>query len=120
MYYTQHLTQQNSSMIFLNISGDFSYNETLVNVTYLITQTLGTFLNCLTLFVIWKYSTPDMKDYKIHLLLYQFGSGSLDFGIDILATPVFFFPYIAGTSQGILHKIFGMDSFLVAVCSFVG
>ena len=106
-------------MIFLNISGDFAYNETLVNVAYLISQTLGTLLNCFTVFMVCKYSTPDMKDYKLHLLMYQLGSGSLDFCIDFIASPVFFFPYIAGTSQGIFHKVFGMDTFLVAVRSII-
>ena len=104
-------------MIFLNISGDFAYNEILVNTIYFIAQIFGTLLNSFTFFIVWKYSTSEMKDYKLHLLLYQFGSGSLDFAVDILAMPVFFFPYIAGASQGILHTIFGMDTYLVIVCS---
>ena len=113
-------------MIHLNLSGDFVYNEPLFNYALLFSQTVGSSLNLFTLFVIYSYRGPELKNYRWHLFLYQvifpvalifvkLFSMLLDFCMDTMAQPVFFFPHVAGTAQGWLRTVFRMPTFTVYV-----
>ena len=58
-------------MTRFNLTGQFAFNEDLLYYSELTFKVISTPINILTFFIIYFYSTPDMKDYKIHLLLYQ-------------------------------------------------
>lgn len=105
-------------MIHLNITGEYAFNETVLNVFLLISETIGSFLNVFTIFMIIFCSAKEMKDYKIHILLYQIASSVLDFMLDSLTIPIIFYPHTAGTLQGWIHTYFHWNPYYGIVLIF--
>lgn len=62
--------------VHLNLSGQFAYSEGFYNYGMLVSQVVGTVINLFTLFIVWRYSTAEMANYKKHLIIYVVSKSS--------------------------------------------